>query len=124
MSVQLAIRLSDNLVTLTGLQEATTSLYVNDATVTITVVDASGAELSGETWPHTLDYVAASNGNYQANLNENIAWAHETAYKGKVTALSSGRQKYWEIPIVGWTDSGITPKHSELKDITDDAGIT
>ena len=52
-------------------------IYVNDATVNVTIYDSAGDELSGETWPQQLDYVAASDGVYRktfapfVNLIEN-----------------------------------------------------
>ena len=37
---------------------------VNDATVTVTILDNKGVEIPDETWPFTLPYVAASAGVY------------------------------------------------------------
>lgn len=44
-------------------------IYVNDATVTVTLYDASGTEVTGQAWPLTLDYIAASNGEYAKSTN-------------------------------------------------------
>ena len=40
-------------------------IYVNDATVTITILDSTGAEIPDEFWPVQLPYVSGSNGVYQ-----------------------------------------------------------
>jgi len=40
-------------------------IYVNDATVTVTITDSNGVDLIGESWPVTLPYVTASNGVYR-----------------------------------------------------------
>lgn len=41
-------------------------IYVNDATVVVTVYDTDDVEVTGQVWPLTLDYVAASDGIYRA----------------------------------------------------------
>lgn len=41
---------------------------VNDAAVTVTVFDSAGVELSGQVWPLTLDFVAASKGIYRKTV--------------------------------------------------------
>ena len=44
-------------------------VYVNDATVTVTIVDSAGDELPDETWPVELPYVTGSNGEYSKIFN-------------------------------------------------------
>ncbi|MBW1672139.1 MAG: hypothetical protein JRJ45_00585 [Deltaproteobacteria bacterium] len=44
-------------------------IYVNDATVTVTVYDSADAEVVGETWPLTLAYVTDSDGEYAKTVN-------------------------------------------------------
>ena len=46
-----------------------TPVYVNDATVTVTIKDSLGVDLPGEPWPVALPYVAASNGVYTKSFN-------------------------------------------------------
>ena len=41
---------------------------VNDATVTVTVFDSNGVELTGQAWPLTLDFVALSKGIYRKTV--------------------------------------------------------
>lgn len=41
---------------------------VNDAAVTVTVFNPDGSELSGQTWPLTLDFVAGSQGVYRKTV--------------------------------------------------------
>ena len=43
--------------------------FVNDATVTVTIQDSSGADLSGESWPVTLPYVSGSDGVYTKSFD-------------------------------------------------------
>ena len=44
-------------------------IFVNDAAVTVTIFDSAGVELVGESWPVTLDYVAASDGVYRKTFS-------------------------------------------------------
>ena len=44
-------------------------IFVNDATVTVTIKDSSGAVLSGESWPATLPYVTGSDGVYTKSFD-------------------------------------------------------
>lgn len=44
-------------------------VYVNDATVTVTIKDSKGDLLAGESWPVELPYVAGSNGLYRKSFD-------------------------------------------------------
>lgn len=44
-------------------------IYVNDAIVTVTIIDSAGDELSGENWPIILPYIASSNGLYSKSFS-------------------------------------------------------
>lgn len=46
-------------------------VYVNDATVTVTIYvgeESGGVELSGESWPVVLPYVSGSDGEYSKSF--------------------------------------------------------
>lgn len=45
------------------------SVAVNDATVSVTIYDSSDVEVTGQTWPLVLPYVAASSGEYEETTN-------------------------------------------------------
>jgi len=64
---------NDNLLVLRGLRnkKLPTPTYINDATVVVTLKDADGNNLTGETWPLTLTAVG-SGGVYQATLQDTI----------------------------------------------------
>lgn len=59
--------------------------WVNDATVAVTITDRDGAQVSGETWPLTLAYVTASNGRYQAVLDDGLSLSEKCPYFAAVT---------------------------------------
>ena len=44
-------------------------IFVNDATVTVTIFDKDGVELTGESWPVELPYVIASDGIYRKTFD-------------------------------------------------------
>lgn len=98
---------SDLTLEVDGLQNTVSSSYINDAVVTVTITVAStGAEVSGQSWPETLDYVAASNGKYRCTLQDTIAFANKTAYVAVITAIGDGLQRTWRAPVVGMHDTG------------------
>ena len=56
-------------------------IYVNDATVTATITDASDVDVTGQTWPVTLDYVTGSDGVYKKTIGPVSGIAADTVYK-------------------------------------------
>lgn len=63
---------NDNNVGLDGLVNPVDGEYVNDAVVELTLLDASGVELTGQAWPLTLVYVTASNGDYEGIIESTV----------------------------------------------------
>tara|TARA_R100000951_G_C2645206_1_gene182325 strand:- start:1308 stop:1628 length:321 start_codon:yes stop_codon:yes gene_type:complete len=61
---------------------------VNDATVTVTILDNKGVEIPDETWPFNLPYVAASDGVYSNTFDP-------------FTSLIAGQQYTVIIDVVG-----------------------
>jgi len=91
---------NDNLLRLRGLKNTKTGAYENSATVTARVVNAAGADVSGQSWPVTLTYVPSSNGDYDATLEDALVLTDETQYTVKVWAVASGLQGYWPLPLL------------------------
>ena len=90
--------LNDNVIELRGAQNSATTAYINNAVVTVTMVDKNGAQVSGTTWPTTLVYVVGSNGNYQATLPHTVSFRPAREYTAQVTLSgSAGEDAYWEI---------------------------
>lgn len=83
---------NDNVLTLDELTNIVDGTYINSATVTATVKDSTGTEVSGETWPITLDYVAASNGKYQAVLEDGLVLTNGASYDVEVD-IDAGADK-------------------------------
>ena len=91
---------NDNVITLVGLKNKVSGAWINDATVTVTLLDEYGTEVSGQSWPATLSYVAASNGEYQATLEDVLNLSPDVEYIAKVTADGGvGLKGVWEEPL-------------------------
>ncbi|MGH8626450.1 MAG: hypothetical protein ACREYC_14670 [Gammaproteobacteria bacterium] len=99
MAVDVIYLANDNLLELQGLTNAASGAYVNDATVTATVVDKNGANVAGGSWPLTLAYVAASNGKYRGTLQETLTLTEGQDYTAKVTVAGAGLTAFFEHPL-------------------------
>jgi hypothetical protein len=85
-----------NNLDLLGLQNASNGAYVNDATVSVTVKDSNGVNVSGETWPISMNYVSASNGNYRCVLSDGISFSPGMTYTAEISVnAGSNRIAYW-----------------------------
>lgn len=64
---------TDNLLVVSGLRNDADDSFVNDAVVHATLLESrDGGELSGQSWPLTLDYVTGSDGEYRGTLEDTI----------------------------------------------------
>jgi hypothetical protein len=87
-----------NVLDLTGLKNELTDAFINDATVTVTVKDASGAQVSGQAWPLTMSYVALSDGNYRAFLSSALPFAAKAKYTAYIEANGGANLVgHWEF---------------------------
>lgn len=84
------------------MQNAITSDYVNDATVTCTIKDLAGNEVAptGFSWPVTLSYVSGSNGKYQGTIDKSIAISAGVSYWLEITAVSGTLNDSRRIPLI------------------------
>lgn len=89
-----------NVIEINELYDTSAESYLNSATVTVTLEDKAGTEVTGETWPKTMSYVSASNGKYRATLASGIGITAGKQYIAKITATESGNTGYWEVPLV------------------------
>ena len=92
---------NDNLLELNGLRNSTaaTGTYINDATVTVTLKDASDNEVAGETWPLAVGYVSASDGIYRAILQNTLTITAGASYTAEVSADGDSLQAFWAIAV-------------------------
>lgn len=90
---------NDNLLVLDGLQDEASGDYLNGASVSAVLVDESGTQVQGQTWPLSLAYVTGSQGRYQGVLEDTLALQHGQRYIAQVTADAAGLRGYWEVPV-------------------------
>ncbi len=81
---------NDNLIELIGLKDIALNTFVNDATVLVTLTDTAGVEVVGQSWPVTLTYVTASDGNYRAVLEDGLVLLSGRKYTAVITADAGG----------------------------------
>lgn len=91
---------NDMIIEVNGLKNAISGAYVNDATVTVTMVDSAGSSVVGETWPLSVGYVGGTDGIYRATLQDSLTLTVGNLYTAKVTAVGGGYQAYWETPLM------------------------
>lgn len=75
-----------NVLMLTGLHNAATDAYISNATVEVTIKDLAGVAVPGVTWPISMAYVTASDGDYMGVLIDGINFDHNTRYIAYVDA--------------------------------------
>lgn len=97
---------SDNIVRLDNQYDTYTAAYLNSATVTATLKDLAGTEVTGVSWPVTLTYVSASNGQYIAVVDKTAAVTVGLSYRLEITLVQSGIDKFYSIPLVIVEDDG------------------
>lgn len=96
---------SSNTIEVRGLRDAISLSYQNAATVTITLKDAAGNNVSGETWPFTLSYVASSDGIYRGTLAAALGIVAGRTYYGHITATQGGSTRFWKKPFIAMVGS-------------------
>src|SRR5207244_3075665 len=78
---------SDNTVRLDALTNASSGAYINNATVTFTLKDSTGAAVLSN---QTMSYVSASNGRYEGTIPNGTTstMAQNAQYTIEITATS------------------------------------
>ncbi len=65
--------------------------FLNSATVTATLYESDGStEVTGQTWPVTLGYVAASDGRYEGLIDDVVVIVDGTRYLADIRIVDSG----------------------------------
>lgn len=112
MSVAFAYVANTNTLKITGLKSTLDNAFMNDAVVTVTVKNGSHADspdLSGASWPLTMVYVAASDGDYAVGLTHTLPFLNGKHYLAIIDAFAPvdpERFAHWEFPFKGVTRSG------------------
>lgn len=92
--------LEDNVVEMNGLTDAITGEYINDATVTFSLKDASDnvvSSLSGV----SMAYVTDSNGIYRGTIPDTADISDGRIYYVEITAVAGDRNGFRRIKCEG-----------------------
>ena len=79
---------SNNVLELTSLTNTETGEVIDDADVEVTIVNNLGQEITGETWPLTME--VDSTGRYAATLPDDLGIANHKHYVATIVATSQG----------------------------------
>jgi hypothetical protein len=89
---------STNVLQVSGLTAEIQNEFVNDAIVTVTIKDANGVELGGQTWPLAMAHVPGSNGDYRAFLAATLPFISKQNYTAFIDANDgANRVGHWEF---------------------------
>lgn len=92
---------NSNLVSLVNLRGAGFGeTYVNAATVSMVLLDATGTTVSGPTFPISLSYVTSSPGVYEGVLPSGTELTPGDEYDLILTATASELDSIWRIPFI------------------------
>jgi len=89
---------NDNLLSVENLKNAATDVYINDATVTATLKNSAGGNVTGQSWPLTLAFVSSSNGDYKGILEDGLTLTEGTTYTALINVNAGNDQiANWSI---------------------------
>lgn len=92
---------NDHVLEVSGLKNELTGAALNGATVTATLVDDTGADVGGDDWPKTMNYVASSAGVYRCSLSYAMTLTAGSRYEARITAdAGNGLRAYWTMECV------------------------
>src|SRR6266851_3644669 len=89
MSIEILSISSDNLVRLDLLTNTSTGAYINNAAVTFTLKDSTGAVFGGQS-NVSMTNVSGQNGRYEGTLPNTVALVLDALYTLEVTAVGAG----------------------------------
>lgn len=94
---------------LVGLKSEVEDAFINaGATVSVTLKDKDGNNVSGQSWPAAMSYVAASNGVWRGVLSEVLVLTAKQKYVAYIEAnAGSNRVGHWEFPVKAQVRTGV-----------------
>lgn len=91
---------NDMLLELQDLTDAITGEAQTTATVTATLQDAAGVDVTGQSWPATMAHVGATPGTYRATLEADLEITASARYTAIIEVDSAGVLARWDVPVV------------------------
>ena len=89
---------NNNVIELQSLTNGITDVVDVAASVTVTIKDSAGVNVTGQSWPATMAH--NTGGTYQAILDEALVLIPNRMYTAHVDAVGSGSEVgHWELSI-------------------------
>ena len=88
-----------SIIELSELKDSLTVVYLNSATVIVTLLDDYGEEVGGQVWPLAMDYVTDSDGTYRATLSSGLDLVANKKYKAVMQATFAGNTAQWRCNV-------------------------
>lgn len=96
---------NNNVIKLLSVTNSITGAADTGATVTVTLKDSAGENVSGQTWPATMAH--ASGGTYRATLDADLVLQQNRKYTAHIGAIGSGGEiGHWELQLAAATRGG------------------
>lgn len=91
---------SSNVLEVQRLRNKLDDTYLDaSATVEVTLLDADGTAVSGQTWPAALTYVAASQGKFRVVLDADLAIVAGEWYEADLHITLGTLERHKRLPI-------------------------
>ena len=107
MATNIAYVGSTNNLEVRGLKRELGEEFLNTAAVTVTIKDANGVDLTGETWPQTIPYVPGSDGDYILGITRFAGLVKGQKYTAFIDADASDTATelyaHWEFTFTAQT---------------------
>lgn len=92
---------NDTLLEVANLVNGLTGEPLNSADVKVTLLDANGIEVDGDTWPKSLLYLTGSRGVYRVTLSHSLPLLAGARYTASVVADGGpGLLATWSVECV------------------------
>jgi len=93
---------NNNVAELRALTNSVTEVPDTGAAVEVTIKDAAGTEVPGQSWPAVMTHAAAAT--YRVTLDHGLVLVPNGVYTAFVDAIGSGGEVgHWEITVIGRT---------------------
>lgn len=91
---------NSNLIYLSDLKNELTDAYINNASVSATLLNANNAPVEGPSWPLAMNLLQGSDGDYVLVLPNTLDLTENAMYTLKVTAeAAEGLVGEWLVPM-------------------------
>jgi hypothetical protein len=92
---------NDNILEVCHVRQELTGDFLNSATVSVTLFDEDGTEVTGDTWPKPMPYVDSSKGVYRALLPASLDLLPNGRYVAEINVdAGAGLLGQWSVNCV------------------------